>query len=79
MQHFLALVVLLLTCTATSAMAQERPRTRIILLESGCQLSVTRSPPVFLFVGRAHPGHELAALREDFTPQVVRSVQDTAF
>lgn len=79
MQHFLALVVLLLTCPATSAMAQERPRTRIILAETGCHLSVRRSPPIFLFVGRSFPEHELAALREDFTPQVVRSVQATSF
>ena len=80
MRHFLGLTVLLLTCSATSAMAQERPRTRIIILaETRCHLSVWRSPPVFLFVARSHPGHELAALREDFTPEVVRDAQSTQF
>ena len=79
MQHFLALIVLLLTCSAASAMAQERPGTRTIRLESSCRLSVTDNPSVFLVVGRAHPEHELAALREGFTRQVVRSVQGTSF
>lgn len=79
MRNFLALTVLLLTCSATSAMAQERPRRRISLPEIVCRLSVLRSPTVFLLVARSHRGHELAALREDFTPEVVRDAQSTQF
>lgn len=81
MSRLLSLVMLVAAFSAGSALAQQRPRgaPRVIQLDEIRIEGRVQKPNAFYILNRSSIGYEILDLRESFTREILRSVQNEPF